>query len=776
MTVTATVDRALRQQETTVAVTVRGSGDAGAADFVSVPDFAITIPANAARGRGTFTLTPENDLIVEADETLTVSGVSDLPVTPATMELLDDDEASMRILLSANPARVSEGDGPVAVAVTASLDRSLRQEATTVTVSVTGSGDADAVDFDAVAAFRIIIEANAPSGTGTFTLTPENDAEEEADETLALTGESDLPVMPASVALADDDEMMPSRVLSIADAEAAESAGEVRFAVTLDGPSAAEVTVGYATANPAGTLDTVARAGIDYENAAGTLTFAPGEVSRTIVVSILDDSEDEPDETFALVLADPRGATLGRGSALGTIRDDDELRRVSIAGASGAEAAGELAFAVVLSARSPTAVTADYASMDGTAVAGSDYEALAGTLTFAAGEVSQTIRVPVIDDALDEADAETFAVVLSAPTGATLDAGTATGTIRDDDEPPALSVADAAGDEDVGALEFAVTLSAPSGIEVSVLYATADGSAAAGSDYAATKGILVFAPGEVSRTIRVAILDDAAAEPEKETFSLLLSDPENATAADDSATGTIRDNDLAPPRVAVDLPAALLCVGGAPYELDLADYFDGQELRFSAVSSTPRVATAALAGSLLTVAPASEGESSVTVTATNEAGSASGSIGVRVVTDPAEIEAVESVLASIGRGVLTGVTESVRARFGPRSGIGDQSASTNVQRGRTQVVPGASAVLGKHWPGSAMRGTGSGGWDGTGLFEPQVPGDDWFEIDEPDLPARHGSVLVFARLRAVRFVWPRVGGLGTSRRAPVRVGDRRKFP
>ena len=62
------------------------------------------------------------------------------------------------------------------------------------------------------------------------------------------------------------------------------------------------------------------------------------------------------------------------------------------------------------------------------------------------------------------------------------------------------------------------------------------------------------------------------------------------------------------------------------------------------------MATTALDGSRLTVAPASEGESSVTVTATNDAGSASGSIGVRVVADPAELEAVESVLASIGRG------------------------------------------------------------------------------------------------------------------------------
>ena len=1055
VTVTAAVDKGVRADETRIRVSVSGSGDPNAVDFAAVRDFEIVIPANAPNGSGTFTVVPEDDLIVEADEVVTVSGVADLPVSPATMELLDDDEASGRILLSADPARVSEGDGPVAVTVTAALDRGLRQSATTVAVSVVGGGDPDAVDFAAVADFRITIEANAPSGTGTFTLTPEDDAEDEADETLALIGESDLPVTPASIVLADDDEMA-SRVLSIADAEAAESAGDIAFVVTLDGPSAAEVTVSYATADPAGSPDPVAGADMDYESTSGTLTFAPGEVSRTIGVSVIDDSLDEPDETFALVLADPRGAALGRGSALGTIRDDDDPPALSIAGDTGPEDVGELVFSVTLMARAPTEVTVNYATMDDTAVAGDDYGPVEGTLTFAPGETSKTIRVAVVDDALDEADEESFAVTLSGPSGATLahalatgvirdddeppalsvadaagdedigalefavalsapsgievsasyatadgtataggdyaaatgtlmfapgevsrtiavsviddsldepdetftlvladprgatlgrgsalgtirdddeppalsiagdtgpeDVGElvfsvtlmaraptevtvnyatmddtaiagddygrvegtltfapgetartirvavvddaldeadeesfavtlsgpsgatlahalATGVIRDDDEPPALSVADAAGDEDVGALEFAVTLSAPSGIEVSASYATADGTATAGGDYAAAKGTLtfapgetaktirveilddaldeadeesfavtlsgpsgatlahalatgvirdndeppalsvadaagdedvgalefevtlsapsgievsasyatkdgtatagsdyeaatgtlVFAPGEVSRTIRVAVLDDALHEADEETFDLSLSALRNATAADVSATGTIRDNDLAPPALAGDLPAALLCVGGAPYELDLANYFAGEELRFSAVSSTPLVATATLAGSRLTVAPASEGESSVTVTATNDAGSVSASLGVRVVTDPAELEAVESVLASIGRAVLTGVTDSVRARFGPRSAIGEQSASTSVQRGRTQVVPGASAVLGNQWPGPPMHGDRSGGWDGSGFFEPQVSGDDWFE-------------------------------------------------
>ena len=230
--VTASLDRGLRQKATTVAVSVAGSGDPDAVDFDAVADFDIVIPANAPNGTATFTVVPEDDVIVEADETLTVSGVSDLPVTPATMELLDDDEASGRIVLSADPARVSEGDGPVAVTVTASLDRGLRQETTTVTVSVTGSGDADAVDFAAVADFDIVIPANTPNGTATFTVVPEDDVIVEADETLTVSGVSDLPVTPATMELLDDDEASGRILLSADPARVSEGDGSVAVTVT----------------------------------------------------------------------------------------------------------------------------------------------------------------------------------------------------------------------------------------------------------------------------------------------------------------------------------------------------------------------------------------------------------------------------------------------------------------------------------------------------------------------------------------------------------------
>ena len=584
VTVTAALDKGGRAENTRITVSVAGRGDPDAVDFLPVPDFEIVIPGGASDGTATFTITPVDDLVVEADELLTVSGESDLPVTPATMELLDDDEMPERVLLSVDPAWVSEGEGPVTVAVTASLDRGLRQEATTVAVSVEGSGDPDVVDFASIPDFRITIEANAPNGTGTFVITPEDDDEDEANETLTLTGESDLPVSPTSMVLADDDEMA-IRVLSIADAEADESAGEVRFEVTLDGPSRSEVTVGYATADPAMSVDAVAAAGGDYEISAGTLTFTPGDVTGTIQVAVVDDDLDEPDEVFAVVLSDVQGAaTLGTVSAVGTIRDDDE--------------------------------------------------------------------------------------------------------------PPALTVEDAAGNEDVGALEFAVTLSAPSGVEVSAAYATADDSATAGSDYTAAAGTVVFLPGEVSQTIRVAILDDEVHEADQETFELSLSALVNATAAQASATGTIRDDDLAPPSIVGQLPPAMLCVGGAAYEVDLAGHFRGDELRYSAVSSAPEVATVAVHGSRLTVVAVAEGEASVTVTTANDSGSVESSLGVRVVTDAAELEAVDWVLASIARGFLSSVTGTVQARFTERPAPQTQGDAPAAPHGRASEVADLGRVTG----------------------------------------------------------------------------------
>ncbi len=108
---------------------------------------------------------------------------------------------------------------------------------------------------------------------------------------------------------------------------------------------------------------------------------------------------------------------------------------ISVADAQANEGAGSISFEVSLSrafTSSEHRVTVDYATADGTATAGSDYTSTSGTLTFAAGESSKTVSVPILDDAVDEGD-ETFTLSLSNATGGRIGDGEATGTIANDD-------------------------------------------------------------------------------------------------------------------------------------------------------------------------------------------------------------------------------------------------------------------------------------------------------------------------------------------------------
>ena len=153
-------------------------------------------------------------------------------------------------------------------------------------------------------------------------------------------------------------------------------------------------------------------------------------------------------------------------------------------------------------------MTVDYATSDGTATAGEDYTAEAGTLTFAAWETSKTVSMPIIDDEKDD-DGETL--TLSDASGAAIADAAATGTIGDAEPAlPGQSVSDVeASEEDDAALSFAVTLDPAATGRVTVDYATADWTATAGSDYTTTSGTLTFAAGERSKTVSVPITDDS---------------------------------------------------------------------------------------------------------------------------------------------------------------------------------------------------------------------------------------------------------------------------
>jgi hypothetical protein len=203
------------------------------------------------------------------------------------------------------------------------------------------------------------------------------------------------------------------------------------FTVTLSAASASTVTVDFATA------DGTATAPGDYAAASGTLTFNPGVTSRTVTVNVAGDTSVEPNETFAVNLSNAGNATIAAATGTGTIVNDDAagLPSLSIDNVSqneGNSGTSAYTFTVTLSAASASTVTVNFATADGTAVAGSDYTATSGTLTFNPGVTTQAITVNVLGDTTVEAN-ETFRVDLSAPTNATIAAVQGTGSIVNDD-------------------------------------------------------------------------------------------------------------------------------------------------------------------------------------------------------------------------------------------------------------------------------------------------------------------------------------------------------
>lgn len=204
------------------------------------------------------------------------------------------------------------------------------------------------------------------------------------------------------------------------------------FTVTLSSAAVVPVTISYTTADDTGAPNP-ATAGNDYTTTAGQVTFDPGQTTKTITVDVLGDLADEPNETFRVVLSNPTGATIGDDTAIGTIRNDDATPVISINDQTIAEPASgttTMTFTVSLErpARGPVSVA--FTTVNGSAIAGQDYQAASGTVSFAAGESSKPITITVLADGLNEGG-ENFQVVLSNPMGGVLGDSSGTGRILD---------------------------------------------------------------------------------------------------------------------------------------------------------------------------------------------------------------------------------------------------------------------------------------------------------------------------------------------------------
>ncbi len=323
--------------------------------------------------------------------------------------------------------------------------------------------------------------------------------------------------------------------------EGAGGTSVANFTVSLSPVSSNTVTVSYATAN------NTAVAGADYVATSGTLTFTPGQESKTISVTINGDTTFEPNETFNVNLTSPTNATIGDAQGTGTITNDDSQPSISIndrtvtEGNSGPSSA---TFALSLSNASSQTITVNYATANGSAIAGSDYTAVSGTVTFAAGQLTRSVNVTINGDTMFEPN-ETFNVNLSLPGNASIADDQAAGTITNDDTPPTISINDISvneGNSGTTSAEFTVSLSNASSQTITVNYATANDTATAGNDYINGTGTVTFTPGQTLRPLSVGIPGDVFNE-DTVAFRVNLSSPTNATIRDGQGVGTIVDDD-----------------------------------------------------------------------------------------------------------------------------------------------------------------------------------------------------------------------------------------
>jgi glucose/arabinose dehydrogenase len=213
-----------------------------------------------------------------------------------------------------------------------------------------------------------------------------------------------------------------------------ENSGTASVRVDRINGSAGPATVRYTTANGSGTNGAIA--GSDYTETVGLLEFASGETSKTVTIPILDDGTPEGTEEFGFGLGETTGAALGTNrTALITILDNDTPSSFALSSGNYNvnENAGTATITVQRSGNTAIAGSVNYATSNGSAIAGSDYTATNGTVSFAANESSKTFTVPITNDTEGERN-ETFTITLSSPQNGTLGTqNTATVTIADND-------------------------------------------------------------------------------------------------------------------------------------------------------------------------------------------------------------------------------------------------------------------------------------------------------------------------------------------------------
>ena len=359
--------------------------------------------------------------------------------------------------------------------------------------------------------------------------------EEENEVILLVLGE---PSGGARLGQADHDltirtDRLPRANFAVTSSSMPEAAGTMMLDVTLDRPAIAPVTLPY-------TVSGTATNPADFALANGALTFAVGETTKSIPLTIAQDALDEDDESVIVTLGEGTNVVLGADAArTHTILDDDALpvATFSTGAVTLVEANATVTVTVTLDAASGREVTVPVVAGAGTATAPGDFTYPAQlTLTFPAGTTSQSLDIAVKEDLVDE-DNETVLLALGTLTNATAGATSSHAlTITDDDASPIvawnlLETDRTTSENQIGPYDYQVVLFGRTERTVTVPVAVG-GSATIVNDYTIRAGDrpVTFAPGETVKTVRITLVDDTANEGNtNESIVLTLNTPTNAT-------------------------------------------------------------------------------------------------------------------------------------------------------------------------------------------------------------------------------------------------------
>ena len=349
----------------------------------------------------------------------------------------------------------------------------------------------------------------------------------------------------ATVTITDDDTAGVTVSQSALEVDEGDSA---TYTVKLDTKPTGDVTVTIA-----GHADTdITLSGDTLTNNALTFTAATWNTAQTVTVTAASDNDAASDTAVTLTHTANGGGYVDVQETVTVTIVEKDASVLSVGDAEAAEDGGNVVFTVSISAAAGEEVTVDYATSNGTATAGPGLHIeTTGTLTFAASSVaSQTISVPVADDAVDEEEEETFTLTLSNVQGASLSGGgstlAATGTITDDDDPAVTASFKQANYSVVegSTVEVTVTLSADPEREVTVNLTKTDQGGVTGSDYSGVPGSVVFQIGDTEKSFTFrATADDI--DDDGESVTLGFGTMPDGVTAGTTATVTITDDDTA---------------------------------------------------------------------------------------------------------------------------------------------------------------------------------------------------------------------------------------